>query len=253
MTLLALVLALAAPASGAAFRPLGFKEAKAAAAAEKKSLLVYAVSNSCVPCERMHRTTLKDPAVLDLLARKTVAIEFNADQEPALGKALRVTEFPTTILFASDGKPLDRILGFQESKPFIGAIEDALAGRSSVDRARKAMLAARDPHTEILARHALAKALMAKGRSAEALEELLWLYDEGAKAAPKFADLRSILLPVEIAALGRYYPPAIPPLRARRSAVIGRLKTPAATQEDKSDLKCLDRALAQFEQGTPKP
>lgn len=246
MKALVAALLLAAPAGAAApFRPLDLKAAKAAAAAEKKPLLVYVVSNNCPPCERMHLATFKDPAVLGVLAAKAVAIEFNSDLLPALGAELRVTKFPTTIFFAPNGKELDRIFGFHEAKPFIAAFEDALAGRTSLDRARNAVSAAKDGHAKVNARHELANALAGAGRSQEALAEFLWLYDEGAKADPKFAEQRMVLLPVEIAALGRSYPPALEPLRERRAAVVARLKTPQATKKDAADLRCLNRALAE--------
>lgn len=240
-----LILAASVLAGAAPFRPLGLKAAKAAAASEGKSLLVYVVTGHCPPCERMHRTTFKDPAVLAFLAKRAVAVEFNADQDRVLEAELRITQFPTSIFFDARGNELDRLFGFDEAKPFLAAFEDALAGRTSIDRAREAAAAAKDARGRVRARHDLARSLAGAGRGEEALAEFLWLYDQGHKEDPGFSEMRAVLLPVEIGGLGRSYPPALAALRERRAAAAARLKGPSPLQRDAADVRLLTRALAE--------
>lgn len=253
MRTLLLAALLTVPASAGPFRPLDFKAAKRAAAIEGKSLFVFAVSDGCPPCEAMKRTTFKDPAVLELLANETVAFEFNADRLPALGEELRVTAYPTMIFFSPGGKQLDRLTGFHDAKAFTAAYRDAVAGRTTVDRAREAVDVSTGGRPLVRARHDLAVALAGAGRSREALAEYVWLYDWGTREDPSFADLRRFLVPIEMAGLGRSYRPAIEALRERRKALEARLKTPAKHKDDAGDLKSLNRALGESDMAANKP
>lgn len=245
MRSLVLLLALAAPAPAASlFRPLDLEAARKAASEEKKALLVNFITDHCPPCDRMHLTTLKDPAVLEVLSRRAVAIEINATRLPAPAAKLRITQYPTTVFFSAGGQELDRLMGFHEAKAFLAAFEDALAGRTSVERARAAVRAAKDARARIKARGGLARALAGVGRSDEALAEYLWLFDEGGKEDAVFGGWRS-MIPMELGLLGRSHPPALAALRARRDAAAARLASAAWTAEDGAELASLNRCAGE--------
>ncbi len=63
-----------------------------------------------------------------------------------------------------------------------------------------------------------ARELTRLGKHEEALKDLLWCFDEGAKGNPAFVGVRLSFLLSQIAELGKAYPPALDALRERRDA-----------------------------------
>ncbi len=67
-----------------------------------------------------------------------------------------------------------------------------------------------------------ARELVRLGNHEEALKDLLWCFDEGAKENPAFVGVRLSFLPTQIAKLGKTYPPALDALRKRRDTAKAR-------------------------------
>lgn len=73
-------------------------------------LLVVVGTDDCFYCRKLDATTFKDAAVGGLLANGFVPLKIDANREPALARALKVTVYPSIVFAGSDGK----IHGFVE-------------------------------------------------------------------------------------------------------------------------------------------
>ncbi len=91
-----------------------------------------------------------------------------------------------------------------------------------------------------------ARTLAGNGQHEEALAELLWCFDYGAKENPAFVGVRLSFLPVQIAELGKKYPPALDALRERRDTAEQRAAKTKGTNRymmDVMELAALDHYL----------
>jgi thioredoxin-related protein len=238
---LALLLALPALAV-APFRDLDWAAARKAAKTEKKLLFVDFVSDHCPPCERMDKVAFKDRAVLAALTTRAVAVKYNANRVPALARTLRVSVFPTLLVFDSGGRELDRFMGYRDAEGLLADLDAAVSGRSQLDRLDEKLKAATDEEAVDL-RFERAKLLAGAGRDGEALAEMLWLFDVGMSTGSRWRGVRGSFLLGAIADVGRRHPPALEALESRRAAAHARLMAEPPDPDAASELGSLDRYL----------
>ena len=97
--------------------PAFLREAVARARAGSKPLVLEFGASWCAPCRKLKRETLESPLVAPLLAR----VEFlpiDLDAEPELGKFYGVSSIPCVLFVDSQGKVVDRRIGFEPPKEF---------------------------------------------------------------------------------------------------------------------------------------
>lgn len=171
-------------------------------------IVIDFITDSCLWCKKMDASTFRDTAIVAALNEHYVPLKVNADADPALAQKLKISQYPTLVLAAPDGRILGVLEGFQEAaaladilrkaaSPFVPpewmAREFAEASRAyaSGDHAKaatlfkgvtqdgkdrpiqvraKAVLA--DIELQAAARLAKAKLLHDRGQSAEAAEGL---------------------------------------------------------------------------------
>jgi thioredoxin-related protein len=92
-----------------------YNAARKEAAERGRPLFLGFGTEDCVWCKRLDLSTLRDTAVVGLLNDKFVALKVDAEREVALTQALRVTQYPTIVLAAPDGKILGVLEGYQEA------------------------------------------------------------------------------------------------------------------------------------------
>jgi thioredoxin-like negative regulator of GroEL len=92
-----------------------YQAARRVALEQGRPLLLDFGTENCVWCKRLDLTTFRDPAVAGLLTDEFVALKVDADREATLAQALRVTQYPTLVLAAPDGKILGVLEGYQEA------------------------------------------------------------------------------------------------------------------------------------------
>jgi hypothetical protein len=94
-------------------------------------------------------------------------------------------------------------------------------------------------------RHRAAKEHERRGEFAEALADYLWCWDEGARISPGFVGVRHSFLPMDIARLGKDYPPALEAMRSRRNDAESRLRAGSCSSDDLADACTLNKKLEQ--------
>jgi len=80
----------------------------------------------------MDSATFTAPAVVGF-AKDFVFVRFNGKEDTTLKKQLKVSGYPTTILFKPDGKEIDRLVGYFPPDSFIVEINNYLAGINTLD------------------------------------------------------------------------------------------------------------------------
>jgi len=201
------------------FQDATYDQALALAAKEQRTVVIDFFTTWCMPCKRLDATTWKDPAVLEWGRKHGIAIKLDAEKEVELARRFRINSYPTILLLRPDGSEIDRLFGYRDGPTFLGEVNDALAGRDAISRAK---LALAGHENDPMSRGKYADALARKGRYEEALAEYLWCFDNGEKSRA-YTGVRLSILLGDIKRLGAEYPPALDALRARRDVAEVRL------------------------------
>jgi hypothetical protein len=81
----------------------------------------------CFWCKKLDGSTFRDPEVVKFLNECFVPLKIDADKDAPLAKMLGITNFPTLLFAAPDGKILGIHEGFVETAPFTQKLRRALA------------------------------------------------------------------------------------------------------------------------------
>lgn len=228
----ALLLAgLSATATGAekTFQSLSYDKAVAAAAKDGKLIFIDFYTTWCGPCKMLEQSTFKDPWVKDWLAGKAVALQVDAEKDVQLAEKFRVEAYPTLVFLNSEGKVLERQIGYIDAAEFRELAKDLDKGITALMRAERA---ATDHPDDPRARLALGSALVRAERYADARQALLWCLDEGAQRDPAFAAERDGRVLEELVNLAGYDGATLDSLIERRDAARRRLLDDRAEPAD---------------------
>jgi thiol:disulfide interchange protein len=121
--------AVASSPGAAPFSDLSFQAASKQASQSGKLVLVDFYTTWCGPCKLLDKNTWTDPAVIQLLEQKTVALRIDAEKEAALAQHYKILAYPSVLLIKPDGTEIDRLVGYREPKAFIDDFNAALGGR----------------------------------------------------------------------------------------------------------------------------
>jgi len=79
-------------------------------------ILAFVTSDHCGYCRKMERETWSDPEVAKAVAAGYVPLRLDAERDAELVSQMGVKAFPTTIVFAPDGRALDAAVGYVEAE-----------------------------------------------------------------------------------------------------------------------------------------
>jgi thioredoxin-like negative regulator of GroEL len=116
-----------APAAGIRWEK-GFEEALKKAKATKKPLLVDFWADWCGWCHRLDKTTYTDPVVAHK-AEEFVAVKVNTEgsrKETEVALRYDVQSLPTVLFLSPEGRPIQRLNGFQGPGQFPRTLDEAL-------------------------------------------------------------------------------------------------------------------------------
>ncbi|MBS2026714.1 MAG: thioredoxin family protein [Deltaproteobacteria bacterium] len=228
----------------AIFAELELDAALAQAASEKKLLLVDATASWCGPCKTMDRTTWVDPAVIDALREKALAIQIDVDAKADVAKKLNIMAMPTVIAFR-DGAEIDRVVGLHPRDELLAWLDGLAHGETSLQRQRAEV--ASNPG-DMQERMALAQMLVSANQLDEATKEYLWLWEHMLEHEPAMKGVRRSFLVMELYDLAAKHPPAREALARVRDAVAPRERT-ALRAEGLADWFSLNDALGERSRG----
>src|SRR5437867_3572082 len=92
-----------------------YNVARKEAAERGRPILLDFGTEGCLWCRKLDQSTFRDGMVAALLNDKFVALRVDADRDASLTQSLRITQFPTIVLAAPDGKILGVLEGYQEA------------------------------------------------------------------------------------------------------------------------------------------
>lgn len=90
-----------------------FAQASAEAKRLNKPLLVHFFAGWCLPCKRMERESLSNPALLQQLGHRVVGVKVNFDQQKELARRFNIRTLPGDVVLAPDGTILAQSSGYQ--------------------------------------------------------------------------------------------------------------------------------------------
>ncbi len=105
-----------------------WNDMKALATKEHKFIFIDAYTDWCSWCKVMDKETFSDKVVADFMNAKFINVRY--EMETGFGALMsgkyRVSGFPTFLIFTSDGRLVNRIVGYHKSKEFLEKLKIAL-------------------------------------------------------------------------------------------------------------------------------
>ncbi len=198
----------------APFEDISYPRALEKAKADDKIVIIDFYTTWCPPCKMLDRITWPDPTVRAWLDKNAVCLKVDAEASHEFARRFKVRAYPTIVFIKSDGKVVDRAVGFLQPRDFLDVAKGAQSGKDAFTRARESFEAGdqNDPMT----RDDYARKLVDLGKLDEALTQYLWCFDHGLEHRPSYVGVRVSFLLGNIKELADIYPPALAALKERR-------------------------------------
>ena len=97
----------------------GFDDAKNAAKASEKLIMIDFKAEWCGPCKMLDRTTWSDDEVIGSVKEKAVAVKIDVDQHGDLASKYGIRSLPTIVFTNADGEEVSRFIGYRDAKEFL--------------------------------------------------------------------------------------------------------------------------------------
>lgn len=111
---------------------MGYEEAFAAAKDRNQPVLIDFYTDWCRWCKVLDTVTYIDPVTVEL-SKSVVFAKVNAEVDTIAAQNNSVHGYPSIILFDSDGKEIDRIVGYLPGPEFVETINNYLGGIGTMD------------------------------------------------------------------------------------------------------------------------
>lgn len=107
-----------------------FRAVVATARSRKQPIFLDLYADWCVPCKKLERETFSHPTVHPVL-KKYLVVKFNIDKPEGrrLARRFRVRFYPTTLMLNSDGREVERVIGYYPARYYRPALVSVLEGR----------------------------------------------------------------------------------------------------------------------------
>lgn len=217
LSLIWLVFASDACSRPAVFSEYSFEQAKLQAKQDHKFLLIDFMASWCPPCKKMEATTWVNDAVQAWVKENAIAIQVDVDKDEKTSDKFKIKAMPTMVLFTPDNADTEfgRQDGYLSSSELLQWLEGAKGGKTAKELDREL---SNSDGTEIWTHMNKARELQGSGKSAEALDEYIWLWNNIKTTDPNLGTLRISLVPSEMKRLCTVLPAAKSKLAEMRDA-----------------------------------
>lgn len=106
---------------------MGYEEAMAAAKAKNQPVLIDFYTDWCKWCKVLDTVTYVDPVTIEL-SKSVVFAKVNAEVDTVAAQNNSVHGYPSILLFDSEGKEIDRIVGYLPGPEFVETVNNYLNG-----------------------------------------------------------------------------------------------------------------------------
>ena len=112
-----------------------YNAARREAADKKLPIVIDFSTKDCHWCRVLETTTFRDPAVVQVLSRRFIALHLDGEKDAALAQHFNppIQSYPTLIFADSDGNVLERQEGYVKPAEFSKLLDQVLAGLQPVD------------------------------------------------------------------------------------------------------------------------
>ncbi len=97
-----------------------------------RPMLVVVGSEGCSHCRRMQAETWSDSNVLGELSAGFVTARVDGNRQPSLLSHWNVRAYPTTLIFADDGRVLAKLTGYRSAGEIRGHLRAALEATQTI-------------------------------------------------------------------------------------------------------------------------
>jgi len=111
------------------------KAAYKVAAKQKKPLVIVVGGPGCGYCKLMDQNTLCDPALVDFVNKRFVAVHLDYERNRKECEILQVESLPTTIVLSTDAEVLGEMVGYRDKSKFRIGLNDALKASQELQTA----------------------------------------------------------------------------------------------------------------------
>ena len=108
------------------------EEAQKVAASADKPLVIDFYSDTCPWCRKLD-TVLADEKAVAFFTSEMVLVKLNGKEDTALSKSYHVSAYPTVVLLGTDGKEIDRIVGYRAVDVLLQTLTDYTNGIGTMD------------------------------------------------------------------------------------------------------------------------
>ena len=104
-----------------------YKEGTDQARRLKKNMILYFHADWCTYCGQMEKETFRDPAVIDFLNSRTIAIKVDVDEEKRIARQFGVRGLPATFLLLNNGHQVGPMPGFIPPQSYLSMLNRILS------------------------------------------------------------------------------------------------------------------------------
>ncbi len=101
------------------------EKALARAKAENKPIVLDFKAEWCVPCRQMEKEVFPAPQIAERL-KKVIFVSIDTDKEPELSAKIGVAGLPDIRFYSSDGRLLNKTIGFQTIESFSVRLDEVI-------------------------------------------------------------------------------------------------------------------------------
>lgn len=104
-----------------------YKQGMDQARRQSKNMVFYFRADWCTYCGQMEKETFRDPAVVDFLNSRIIAVKVDVDEEKRIARQFGVRGLPATFLLLNNGSQIGPMPGFIPPRSYLAMLTKILS------------------------------------------------------------------------------------------------------------------------------